>query len=160
MVILFGAVCFVLLISCTNVANLLLARATVRKKEMAIRSALGAGGLRITRQLLTESMLLSAIGGLLGLVLALAGKSVLVSFGSESIPRLAELQTDLTVLGFTVLVSLLTGVLFGLAPAFQVLRIGLTSQLRDRSGGDSGAGATRLRRLLVIAEFALAMLLL
>src|SRR5215813_8381603 len=162
MLMLFGAVGLVLLIACANIANLQLARATARRKEIAIRSALGAGGWRIARQALTESLLLAFIGGAVGLLLAEWALDLIVRFGPANVPRLGEVSLDPRVLGFTLLVTLLTGVLFGLAPALQSARVGLSEALNE-SGRASGAGGregARLRNSLVILETALAVVLL
>ncbi len=160
--VLFGAVLCVLLIASANVANLLLARATVRAKEIALRSALGASRGRIIRQLLVESTLLSVLGGLLGLILAAWGTDLLVAIVPENIPRIHEIRLDALVLSFTIIVSLTTGVLFGLAPAFQASRLDLQTALNESGRGASSGGAVRnrLRSALVIAEVALALLLL
>jgi len=162
MLMLFGAVGLVLLIACANIANLQLARATARRKEIAIRSALGAGGWRIARQALTESLLLAFIGGVVGLLLAVWAVDLIVKFGPANVPRLGEVSLDPSVLGFTLLITLLTGVLFGLAPALQSARVGLSEALNE-SGRASGAGGregARLRNSLVILETALAVVLL
>ncbi|MBA2271416.1 MAG: ABC transporter permease [Chthoniobacterales bacterium] len=158
--ILFGAVGCVLLIGSANVANLLLARATVRGKEIAVRSALGASRARIVRQLLTESVLLSAVGGALGLMLAAWGTDVLVSLVPQSIPRASTIRLDGAVLAFTFAVALATGVLFGLAPALQASRLDLREALNESGRGTIGAGRQRVRSALVISEVALALLLL
>jgi putative ABC transport system permease protein len=149
---------FVLLIACTNVANLLLARVAGREKEMAIRSALGAGRWQLVRLLLAESLVLGAAGGAVGLLLAWCGLGVLVSAAPGNIPRLDEIGLDGRVLGFTLLLSLLTVLLFGLVPAWQSGRIHLNDALKE-----SGRGASRgqgLRGVLVVAEIALTLVLL
>jgi putative ABC transport system permease protein len=163
--VLLGAVGFVLLIACTNVANLLLVRATGRKREIAVRAALGAGRGRLIRQLLTESVLLSLAGGALGLVLGVVGIRAMLSVNTAGLPRIGENGTmvgvDWRVLAFAVLVSLTTGILFGLIPALQGSRTDLNSSLKE-SSGRSGTGfrQNKLRSLLVVTEVALAVILL
>ncbi|HEU0176620.1 MAG TPA: ABC transporter permease [Blastocatellia bacterium] len=159
---LFGAVALVLLIACANIANLQLARAAARRKEIAIRSALGAVPWRIARQTLTESLLLALIGGVVGSLIAVWALDLIVKFGPENVPRLSEVRLDPRALGFTLLVTLLTGVLFGLAPALQGARVSLTEAINE-SGRASDAGGregARLRNALVILETALAVVLL
>jgi putative ABC transport system permease protein len=160
-----GAVGLVLLISCANVANLLLVRATVRKREFAIRSALGAGRARIVRQLLTESVLLSLAGGILGMALGFVGVRALLAVSPAGLPRIGEngsaIGMDWRVLGFTLGISLVTGILFGLFPAFSASRSDLISTLKE-SGNRSGTGFRegKARSLLVISEISLALVLL
>ena len=154
------AVSMVLLIACANVANLLLARATARRKEVALRMALGAGPLRILRQLLTESLLLAAAGAALGLLLAAAGVKLLVKLQPEALPRLEEIAVDGRVLGFTLLVAFLTGITFGLAPALQTLKVDLNDALKGSNLRSTGSGGARLRAALVVGQVALSLILL
>lgn len=159
--VLLMAVGLVLLVVCVNVANLFLVRATGRNREFAIRSALGSQGIRIARQLLVESLLLAALGGLLGLVLAEVGVDALLALGQDAIPRLAEAGLDATVLGFAALVTVGTGLAFGVAPALRFARIRPAAALREQSR--SATGSPRERRLrsgLAGAQVALALALL
>jgi putative ABC transport system permease protein len=159
--ILFGAVAFVLLIACANVANLLLARAGAREKEIAVRTSLGASPSRIVRQLLTESVLLALVGGLLGLALAYWGTSALVKLAPVDLPRAQEISLDWRVLAFTLCVSVLTGLLFGLAPALGSIRADLNSILKTSGRSTSGhRGRSRTRDMLVVSEVASCVVLL
>jgi putative ABC transport system permease protein len=163
LLILSGAVGLVLLIACANVANLLLIRAAGRNREFAIRAALGAARGRIIRQLLIESAMLSLLGGAVGLVAGSLGVRFLLAINPGNIPRIGQngVTPDLRVLGFTLLISLVTGILFGLMPALQTSRVDLAIALKE-NGARSGAGVThnRMRSLLVISETALAVILL
>ncbi|MGH9936763.1 MAG: ABC transporter permease, partial [Blastocatellia bacterium] len=161
LLVLFGAVLFVLLIACANVANLLLARAAARQREVAVRAALGAGRWRIVRQLLTESLLLAVAGGALGVLLAWWGLRLLLDLSPANIPRLENIRLDSLALGFTFGLSLLTGLIFGLAPALQTSHLELSETLKE--GGRTGAGsrrAQRLRSVFIVAEVALTLALL
>jgi predicted permease len=161
LLLLVSAVGVVMLIVCANLSNLLLARGTTRQKEIAIRAALGAGRARLMRQMLTESLLLSCTGAVAGLLMALIGTRVLAHLTAVSIPLLAEVRIDGTVLGFALVVAVATGLIFGLAPALQVPRFVLSDTLKDSTRGSSqGRGSSWIRSALVVSEIALACVLL
>ncbi|HEV8146493.1 MAG TPA: ABC transporter permease, partial [Bryobacteraceae bacterium] len=164
LLVLIASVGFVLLIACANVANLLLSRAVSREREIAVRTALGAGRGRLIRQLLTESLLLAFGGGVTGMLLAMGSLAALRSLGSKSVPRLAEVSIDARVLLFTLVLCALAGVLFGLAPALRASRLDLHTSLKDAARGSGGSTvwgrSNNLRRLLVAAELALSLVLL
>ena len=160
LLVLLGAVAFVMLIACANVANLSLTRATARRQEIAVRLALGANRLRVTRQLLTESVLLAVVGGAAGLLLATWGAGLLLRFAPDDLPRIQEVRLDGRVLAFTFAVSLITGILFGLIPALAASNPDLNETLKE--GGRSGTGGAkrqRMRSVFVIAEITLALVL-
>lgn len=157
---LLAAVGLVLMIACANVAHMLLARAAARSHEIAVRAALGAGRARLVRQFLTESLLLSTVGGALGLILAYCGVRAIAALGPSTIPRLDTLTIDARVVIFTLAATLFTGILFGLAPAFQASRTDPAQPLNEGARGGSGTTRGRLRSLLVVTEFAFAMMLL
>ena len=159
--VLLGTVGIVLLIACANVANLFIVRTEGRQREIAVRTAMGAGGRRVAGQLLMESLLLGLVGGLAGLAIASGGLRLLVTIGPERLPRLHEVGLDPLVLGFTVVVSVLAGVLFGLVPALQYARPNLVTALKEGGrGGSSGKERHMARNALVVAQMALALVLL
>ena len=158
--VLMAAVGLVLLIACANVANLLLVHASGREREIAARQALGAGRWRLARQLLIESLILGMAGGLAGLALAYWALRLLVGLSATGFPRVAGSRVDLPVLMFTAVVSLATGILFGLAPVFHSARQAAYEALKEGARGTSGKGTHRLRAALVVAEMALSMTLL
>jgi putative ABC transport system permease protein len=161
LLVLFGAVAFLLLIACANIANLLLARAASRKKEIAIRTALGASRRRVLRLLLTESLMLSLVGGGIGFLLALWGADALMALEPDNIPRLHEVGVDTSVFLFTLAVSIVTGIVFGLIPGMRAARPDLNEALKEGSRGSMGsAGSKRTRSVLVALEVALSLVLL
>jgi predicted permease len=161
LLVLLGAVAFLLLIACANIANLLLARGASRQKELAIRTALGASRLRVLRLLLTESVMLSLAGGCLGLLLALWGTDALMALAPDNIPRLNEVRVDARVFGFTLVVSLVTGIVFGLIPALHAAKSDLNEALKEGSRGSMGSAAgKRTRSVLVAVEVALSLVML
>jgi putative ABC transport system permease protein len=156
-----GVVGFVLLIACANVAGLLLARASSRRVEIGVRAALGAGRRRILRQLLTESVLLAGAGGLLGLLLAWWGLRVLVALSPPWLPRVHQIRIDASVLAFTAVLSVVTGLVFGAVPAWQASKPDLVESLKESArGGATGFARHRFRSALVVVQIALALVLL
>lgn len=161
LLILFGAAGFVLLIACVNIANLLLATSTARQKEIAVRTALGASRRRLVHQMLTESLLIAGLGGVLGLLVARWGIVALVALGPKGIPRMHMISLDWRTFAFALAAAVLTGVLFGLAPALQISKVNLNESLKEGGRGSSGGSRhNRLRGLLVVAEVSLAFVLL
>jgi len=161
LLLLFGAVGFVLLIACANVANLLLVSAAARHKEMAIRTALGASRMRVVRQMLTESLILAFAGGAIGLLLAIWGVALMMKLLPQDFPRAGEINLDWRVLAFTLFASVLTGILFGLAPALQISKTDVQESLKESGRGSSGSRRhNRLRNLLIVGEVALSVVLL
>ena len=160
LLVLMAAVVLVVLIASVNIANLLLARASGRQREMALRMALGAGRTRMVRQMLTEALVLSFISGVAGVLAAKLTLSFILRFVPASVPRLAEVGVDRTVLLFALLISIFTGIIFGLAPAFQAMKADMTAAIREGAQGSGYSAKTfRLRSLLIVSELALAVVL-
>jgi putative ABC transport system permease protein len=157
--VILAAVSFVLLIALVNVANLLLARATSREKEIGVRIALGASRLRIVRQLLTESVLLASLGGASGLLIGYIGVRAFIAFAPSGIPRLAEVGMDGRVLAFTCVISVVAGILFGLAPALHSVRASLNETLKEGTRSAGSSSGNKIRKVLVVSEFAMALVL-
>ncbi len=157
LLVLLGAVGAVLLITCANIASLLLSRAVARVREVSIRSALGAGSWRVIRQFVVEGVMLSCVAGALGLGVATVALDALMTFAPIDLPRAADIRISARVVMLVAGITLLTGVIFGLVPAFQTLREDLQGWLKEQARGSAGAGRTshRLRRVLVIAEIAM-----
>jgi putative ABC transport system permease protein len=161
LLVLLGAVAFVLLIACANVANLMLAKTLGRRKEIAIRSALGASRMRVLQQVLSESVLIALMGGILGLIIAHFGVQLISAFLANQLNQTPDMNLDIWVLGFTLAVSILTGILAGLAPALRLTRTDLNEALKQGLGRtDSDSGSTRARGVLVVSEVALSLILL
>ena len=160
LLVLLGAVAFLLLIACANIANLWLARSTGRQKEIALRTALGASRVRLVRQALTESVVLGIAGGAVAILLAAWGTSFISAMGAKVIPQLAGIVIDLRVLGFTAAISLLTGLLFGLLPALQFSAPSISDALKEGARGSHGTAHGTFRRILAVSEIALALILL
>ncbi len=160
LLLLLGAGGLVMLIGYVNVANLLLARASARGREIAVRQALGAARSRLVRQLLTESLLLSLLGGLAGIAILFATKGLLLRMVPDSLPRLNDISISWNVLLFALFLTVVAGILFGLAPALQASRLNLTAKLKAEGRGTTGSGEqARTRRVLVVTEFALSLVL-
>src|SRR5262249_30787104 len=161
LLVLLAAVGFVLLIACTNVANLLLTRGAARRREIAIRSSLGARATRLVRQFLVESLVLSTVGALLGLLLAKFGTDLLVKLGNNILPRTNEINLDWRVIGFTVALAMITGIGFGLVPALQAVRVDVQGALKESGTATSSSpGHNLFRSSLVVLEIASTLVLL